>query len=97
MSINTEDRQFKVVTPSLIRTIRKALGLSQEQMANLIGVTRQMVNYYERGDAYPSIETWVKWTDAVEKQIKKLKKHEAREAKPSPTIENEDTQNTDLG
>ena len=76
MSINTE-QQFKVVTPSLMRTIRKALGLSQEQIANLIGVTRQMVNYYERGDAYPSIETWVNWTDAVEKQIKKLKKQES--------------------
>lgn len=77
MSINTDDKQFKVVTPSLMRTIRKALGLSQEQMANLIGVTRQMVNYYERGDAYPSTETWVNWTMAVEKQIKKLRKQES--------------------
>ncbi len=77
MSINTEDRQFKVVTPSLMRTIRKALGLSQEQMANLVGVTRQMVNYYERGDAYPSTETWVNWVMAIEKQIKKLRKQES--------------------
>lgn len=75
MSINTE-QQFKIITPSLMRTIRKALGLSQEQMANLIGVTRQMVNYYERGDAYPSTETWVNWTDAVEKQIRKLRRND---------------------
>jgi len=75
MSINTE-QQFKIITPSPMRTIRKALGLSQEQMANLIGVTRQMVNYYERGDAYPSTETWVNWTDAVEKQIRKLRRND---------------------
>lgn len=92
MSINTE-QQFKVVTPSLMRTIRKALGLSQEQMANLIGVTRQMVNYYERGDAYPSTETWVNWTMAVEKQIKKLRNKE-RQTQGS-VVENKGTQDTD--
>ena len=84
MSINTDqdissnDKQFKVVTPSLMRTIRKALGLSQEQMANLIGVSRQMINYYERGDAYPSISTWAEWLSVVEKQIKRLKNKDAQ-------------------
>jgi len=92
MSINTE-QQFKVVTPSLMRTIRKALGLSQEQMANLIGVTRQMVNYYERGDAYPSTETWVNWTTAIEKQIKKLRVM-VKQSQGS-TMENQGTQDTD--
>ena len=69
---------LKLVTPNLMRTIRRALGLSQEQMANLVGVSRQMVNYYELANAYPSAETWVKWIEVVEKQIKKLKHKEER-------------------
>jgi len=70
----TNERLTKVVTtPYLMRAIRKALGLSQEQMANLVGISRQMVNYYERGDAYPSTGTWMNWTMAVEKQIKILR------------------------
>lgn len=64
---------LKIVTPNLMRTIRRALGLSQEQMANLVGVSRQMVNYYEQAYAYPSANTWVKWIAVVEKQIKELK------------------------
>ena len=69
---------LKLVTPNLMRTIRKALGLSQEQMANLVGVSRQMVNYYEQAYAYPSAKTWVNWIAVVEKQIKKLKNKEER-------------------
>lgn len=68
----TNERMLKIITPNLMKTIRKALGLSQEQMANLVGVSRQMINYYEQGDAYPSIGTWINWTDAVEKRIRKL-------------------------
>jgi DNA-binding XRE family transcriptional regulator len=65
---------LKLVAPNLMRKIRKALGLTQEQMANLVGVSRQMVNYYEQAYAYPSADTWVKWIDVVEKQIKKLRR-----------------------
>ena len=65
---------LKLVTPNLMRTIRKALGLSQEQMANLVGVSRQMVNYYEAANAYPSADTWMKWIAVVEKEIKKLRR-----------------------
>jgi len=65
---------LKLVTPNLMRVIRKALGLSQEEIANLVGVSRQMVNYYEQANAYPSADTWIKWIDVVEKQIKKLRR-----------------------
>jgi len=70
----TDELILKLVTPNLMRTIRKALGLSQEQMASLVGVSRQMVNYYELANAYPSADTWVKWIAVVEKQIKKLRR-----------------------
>jgi len=66
--------QFQLVIPSLMRTIRKALGYSQDEMARAIGVTRQMVNYYEQGDSYPSAETWVNWLNIVDKNIRMLRK-----------------------
>jgi DNA-binding XRE family transcriptional regulator len=65
---------YKLVAPNLMRKIRKALGLSQEEMANLVGVSRQMINYYEMASAYPSAATWVKWIDVVGKKIKKLRR-----------------------
>jgi len=70
----TDELLLKLVTPNLMRTIRKALGLSQEEMANLVGVSRQMINYYEGANAYPSADTWVKWIAVVERQIKKLRR-----------------------
>lgn len=68
------DQKLKIITPKLMRKLRNALGLSQVQMAKLIGVSRQMVNYYEMGDAYPSTGTWLNWIEAVEKQINKLRR-----------------------
>jgi DNA-binding XRE family transcriptional regulator len=70
----TDELLLKLVTPNLMRKIRTALGLSQEEMANLVGVSRQMINYYEGASAYPSADTWVKWISVVEKQIKKLRR-----------------------
>ena len=31
----------------LVKTLRKALGMTQEEIGTVIGVSRQMVNYYE--------------------------------------------------
>lgn len=67
------DVVLKLIAPIMMRAIRKALGLSQERMADLVGVSRQMVNYYELAYSYPSPETWVKWVAVVEKQIKQLR------------------------
>ena len=74
MSVESGEAQFKILTPLLMRTIRKALGYSQEGMASAIGVTRQMVNYYEQGDSYPSAETWLDWLNIVDKNIRMLRK-----------------------
>jgi len=74
MSVESGEAEFKVITPLLMRTIRKALGYSQDGMARAIGVTRQMVNYYEQGDSYPSAETWINWMTIVDKNIRMLKK-----------------------
>ncbi|MGL5082140.1 MAG: helix-turn-helix domain-containing protein [Microcoleaceae cyanobacterium] len=41
-------------TPSLIRSLRQRLGLSQEKLAASLGVSFQTVNRWERGHAKPS-------------------------------------------
>ncbi|MDY7023120.1 MAG: helix-turn-helix transcriptional regulator [Cyanobacteriota bacterium] len=40
--------------PSLIRTLRQRLNLSQEKLAASLGVSFQTVNRWERGHAKPS-------------------------------------------
>ncbi|NJK39540.1 MAG: helix-turn-helix transcriptional regulator [Oscillatoriales cyanobacterium RM2_1_1] len=41
-------------TPSLIRALRQRLGVSQEKLAAMLGVSFQTVNRWERGHAKPS-------------------------------------------
>ena len=62
--------ELQAVAPTLMRTIRQALGVTQGDMADRIGVSRQMVNYYEHGEFYPSVATWMRWTDAAGKIIR---------------------------
>jgi len=38
----------------LIKTHRKAKGLSQEQFAEILGLTRKSISCIERGECYPS-------------------------------------------
>ena len=64
-----EDQLLAV--PMIMRWIRQALGLSQIQMAKMAQVSRQQLNSYENGKALPTHDTWVNWTMAVEKEIRK--------------------------
>ena len=43
-----------------IRQIRKKRGVSQEKLANSLGITRQAISQYEKGDRQPRLETWQK-------------------------------------
>ena len=38
-----------------IRELRKAMGMSQEELAHRAGVSRQTINMIERGDYNPSL------------------------------------------
>lgn len=40
--------------PALLRRARRALGLSQSQLAQLLGVTRNTLSRWERGEVQPS-------------------------------------------
>lgn len=55
-----------------IRNLRKEKGLSQEQMAELLHVTRQTVSAWERGVAQPSLDTLEEIAKALEAEPEKL-------------------------
>ena len=40
-----------------IRNYRKSVGLTQEQVANALGVSASAVNKWEKGNSYPDIST----------------------------------------
>src|SRR5947207_15274223 len=45
---------ISAVTPDRIRNLRRRLGLSQERLANVLGVTWTTVNRWEAGSSSPT-------------------------------------------
>ena len=41
-----------------IKEIRQEKNLSQTDIAKALGVTRQAISLYEKGDREPKLETW---------------------------------------
>lgn len=50
--------------PGRMREIRRGVGLTQDQFAELVGVTRQYINAMERGAITPSV-TLSRLIDAI--------------------------------
>lgn len=48
---------------SKLKSLRKELNLTQEQLAKRIGVAKSVVSYYESGERYPSYDVLVKLTN----------------------------------
>lgn len=46
-----------------IKELRLEKGISQQKLADRIGVTRQAVSLFEKGDRDPKLETWIKLAD----------------------------------
>jgi DNA-binding transcriptional regulator YiaG len=66
-----EKREDVISTlPTLLRTIREALALSQEMIAEKSGVTRQLVSRWECGHSLPSKEQLDNWLSVIETQIR---------------------------
>ena len=57
---------------NLFKFYRNKRGLTQEQMANLLSVSRQSYINYENGDAEPSFETLLKISKILETPIDDL-------------------------
>ena len=45
---------------------RKSLKLTQHEVGQRVGVTKNMVNMVENGSARPSLDTLIKWVDALD-------------------------------
>lgn len=52
-----------------VRELRKLKGLTQEQLAEIIGVSRQTINAIEKEKFYPSLPTAFKMGQLFERPI----------------------------
>ena len=43
-----------------LKTLRKSRKLTQQQLADLVGVAKSVISYYESGDRFPSNEVLIK-------------------------------------
>ena len=73
MDKETQEVITRAELPKLFREIRKALGLSQEKMSQLSGISRVQISYYETADSVPTMATFNKWLDAATGEIKALR------------------------
>ena len=46
------------MTHNRIKELRKNKGLSQSQLANKVGISNQVISFYEKNKREPKIETW---------------------------------------
>ncbi len=46
-----------------IKELRKNKKISQDELANILNVSRQAISHYERGDREPKLATWEKLAD----------------------------------
>jgi transcriptional regulator with XRE-family HTH domain len=79
MDTETKEVIARAELPKLFKAIRVALGLSQEKMGKLSGISRVQISYYETADSVPTMVTFNKWLEAATKEIKELRKN--KEAK----------------
>ena len=62
---------------SIIKTARNEAGLSQEQAAEALGVSRQTVSNWETGKTYPDIISVIKMSDLYSVSLDRLLKEES--------------------
>lgn len=55
-----------------LQTLRKAKGLSQEKLAEFLGISRQAVAKWEVGQSYPDIARLISLSDLFKVSIDKL-------------------------
>ncbi len=58
-----------------LRNLRLAKGISQQQLADVIGTTQQSINKYENHSTEPDIDTLIQLADYFETSVDKLIGH----------------------
>ena len=61
----------KYFQESKVKDFREELGLTQQQLADEVGVSRQTINYLEKGDYNPSLTLSFKLTEIFQKTLEK--------------------------
>jgi len=75
MDNETKEIIARAELPLLFRNIRMALGLSQEKMSELSGISRVQISYYETSDAVPTMATFNKWLTATTREIRRIREN----------------------
>jgi len=81
MDTETKEVIARAELPKLFREIRRALGLSQDRMGKLSGISRVQISYYETADTVPTMATFNKWLSAATEEIRWLRKQSKKEVK----------------
>ena len=55
-----------------VRKIRRNLDITQEQLAEAVGITSESISNIERGKTAPSFETLEKIAEVLQVQVKEL-------------------------
>ncbi|BCJ99023.1 helix-turn-helix transcriptional regulator [Anaerocolumna chitinilytica] len=55
-----------------LKSARAALDMSQQQLADIVGVSRQTINAIEKGDYNPTINLCISICKAVNKTLNEL-------------------------
>ena len=56
----------------LLKAARAAKDLSQQQLAEAVGVSRQTINAIEKGDYNPTIHLWIAICKALDRTLDEL-------------------------
>ena len=67
MSRNSEEPVF-----NQIEQVRTSLGLSRQQLADLVGVHYQTIGYLERGEYSPSLGLALRIAKALNREVSEL-------------------------
>lgn len=72
MEITTHERKLSRMLKENIKTIRKAKGLSQEELAIKLNVVRQTISKWEQGLSVPDSEMLVSLSEVLETPVSTL-------------------------
>ena len=65
-------RNSEVPVFNQIEQVRTSLGLSRQELADLVGVHYQTIGYLERGEYSPSLVLAIRIAEALNKEVSEL-------------------------
>ena len=73
MDDETKEVIARAQLPKIFKHIRLALGLTQDEMSKITGISRVQISYYETADSVPTMATFDKWLLGVTDTIRSLR------------------------